>query len=417
MVKLFDPYANFETAILPNGLSIHALHYPQCSTQALGFMVHSGAKEDPIGMEGLSHFTEHLVSCNCSLSLDELKNVFDSWGGNYALGNTKYFSTDYRLFVPAEKKILAQAFDLFGQMLITAKLRRGIKRERQVILEEIARKITEKNLKRQLQINRDFYGNFWRSRFYSPFGSIDFVKSAKQADLQMNYDRHYTPANISIVSVGHLNVDQLAKLLVNSPFGNDKAGTRTPLEKPLLTISPSIGRYQCYTHEEFGRTSDTVCYFNRFKLPGNISYRALMIFKSMLEHLLFKELREKRSLTYDVNIHYEWLSQLHYLQIFLESRDATATEEINLTIDRSIASLTGRTDLFERFKDRRIKNLKMNDPSNRGIADEAMDDLRSFQRIVSIKEIIEQYRRVNMNDINKLIGWLTPEMKTTLVIY
>ena len=57
---MWDPYAEFESATLPNGLTVHAAHWSGRPWQAMGVLVHSCAEQDPVGLEGLAHFTEHL---------------------------------------------------------------------------------------------------------------------------------------------------------------------------------------------------------------------------------------------------------------------------------------------------------------------------------------------------------------------
>ena len=59
---MWDPYSEFRTATLPNGLTVHAAHWPGRPWESVGVLIHSGAEQDPFGLEGLSHFVEHLVS-------------------------------------------------------------------------------------------------------------------------------------------------------------------------------------------------------------------------------------------------------------------------------------------------------------------------------------------------------------------
>src|SRR5256885_15115644 len=50
----YDPYANFQSGILPNGLSISVkeLDTPWIY---VGFVCYAGAKEDPAGRDGMAH--------------------------------------------------------------------------------------------------------------------------------------------------------------------------------------------------------------------------------------------------------------------------------------------------------------------------------------------------------------------------
>jgi len=44
---MWDPYAEFESATLPNGLKVYAAHWAERPWQAIGFVIHSGAEQDP----------------------------------------------------------------------------------------------------------------------------------------------------------------------------------------------------------------------------------------------------------------------------------------------------------------------------------------------------------------------------------
>jgi len=72
----------------------------------MGFLIHSGAEHDPIGLEGLSHFVEHLVSKNTSISSKDISAFLEDCGGIVNFGSTGYPQTYYRFFVPTDKIIL-----------------------------------------------------------------------------------------------------------------------------------------------------------------------------------------------------------------------------------------------------------------------------------------------------------------------
>src|SRR3989344_959027 len=133
---MWDPFAEFQSETLPNGLTVHAAHWPERPWQAMGFLIHSGAEQDPIGREGVAHFVEHLVSENADVSKKIMCDFFHDSGGMVDLGTTGYPGTSYQLFLPIERSILAKALDIFSSMLVTAQLELQIERERHVIMGE-----------------------------------------------------------------------------------------------------------------------------------------------------------------------------------------------------------------------------------------------------------------------------------------
>lgn len=88
----------------------------------MGFLIHSGTEYDPVGLEGLSHFIEHVVLENTNVSEKEMEAFFVDCSGMVSLGMTGYPGTHYRFFVPTDKAILMRAFSMFGHILLSAKL-------------------------------------------------------------------------------------------------------------------------------------------------------------------------------------------------------------------------------------------------------------------------------------------------------
>ncbi len=137
---MWDPFAEFESATLPNGLRVYAAEWPNRPWQAMGFLIHSGAAQDPIGLEGLAHYTEHLVSENASMPLKDIEAFFQAAGGFASFGSTSFSSTNYKFFAPKQKKFLEEALILFGTMLLKETLKNRVEAERAVILQEFSRK-------------------------------------------------------------------------------------------------------------------------------------------------------------------------------------------------------------------------------------------------------------------------------------
>jgi predicted Zn-dependent peptidase len=78
---MWDPYSQFETRVLDNGLTIHVLHGPERPGVRFVFGIHSGARHDLPGKEGTAHFMEHLVHRNGGSSLDELRDFLSLIAG------------------------------------------------------------------------------------------------------------------------------------------------------------------------------------------------------------------------------------------------------------------------------------------------------------------------------------------------
>ena len=136
-------------------------------------MIHSGAEQDPVGLEGLAHFVEHLVSENGEVTANEVRGFFEDHGGSVNLGETGYHYTQYKFFSLANASVFSRALSLFGQMLISAKLASQVERERQVVTREFHQKYPME-FQRELdeKTRKVLYKGYSLERFLRPLGNL-----------------------------------------------------------------------------------------------------------------------------------------------------------------------------------------------------------------------------------------------------
>lgn len=414
---MWDPYAEFQSATLPNGLTVHAAHWPGRPWEAMGFLVHSGAEYDPVRLEGLSHFVEHLVSENTNVSKKDMRAFFQDCGGMVSFGTTGYPDTRYRFFVPTDRVILARSFSMFGQMLFLAKLGRLIERERQVIIREFHR-CYPIQLKFDLHMreHKALYAGYWLERFVRSFGDPGSIGRISQGDLQSYYDKHYTPANMSVVGVGGMQLPELVELLSESPFAINKQGMRTLPPAPATDVSPpSETRYVFKASSYITVPIEVGAYRSVAKIPGNINGRAIRIMEDMFGEVLNEEVRERRAWAYDIDSSRKNFRYFYQFSIDCGALALEAIDDIEEVIDDCIASMADRENLFEQVKRRALASDLMIDPTGRNICDDALDDLAEYQRIISLAEVGNDLERVTMADIKNAFHWLRPERRWTLI--
>lgn len=414
---MWDPYAEFQSATLPNGLTVHAAYWPRRPWEAMGFLIHSGAEYDPVGLEGLSHFVEHLVSENANVSKKEINAFFEDCGGMVSLGTTGYPHTHYRFFVPTDKTVLARAFSIFGHMLFLAKLEKFIERERQVIIGEFHRHYPVKfKLDLDVREHKALYAGYWLERFVRPLGNPESVGQITQSELQSHYDAHYTPANMSVVGVGGMQLSELVELLSESLFATSKKGIRTPLPTPATDVAPpSETRHIFEVSKHFTAPIEVGAYRSVAKIPGNINGRVIHVMKEMFNEVLNEEVRERRAWAYAIDSSRHNFRHFYEFSINCGALALKAIDDIEEVIEVCIASMGDREDLFEQAKRRALASNFMTDPTGKGICDGALDDLAEDQRIVSLAEIGNDLECVTMSDVRNLLQWLRPERRWTLI--
>lgn len=416
---MWDPYAEFESATLPNGLKVYAANWSGRPWEAMGFLIHTGAEYDPVGLEGLSHFVEHLVSENTSVSSKEMRAFFEDHGGAVSFGTTGYPYTHYRFFVPTDKAILSRAFSIFGEMLLSAQLENHIERERQVIIGELHRHYSTKiKLDLDMRERKALYAGYWLERSVRPLGSPESIGRIIQADLQSHYDAHYTPPNMSVVGVGGMTLAELVELLSGSPFGMSKSGARTPLPNPVSDVSlPSENRYvfEISQHVTMATPVEVGEYRSVAKIPGNLSARAIWLLSNMLDEVLTDEVRERRAWAYHIDSSRNDYRHFYQFSINCNGLAVRALDDIEDVVEICIASMADREDLFEQAKRRTLASNFMVDPTGKGLCNGALDDLADHQRIISLMEYGKDIERVTMDDVRNLLQWLRPEQRWTLV--
>jgi len=415
---MWDPYAEFQSTTLPNGLSVYAAYWEGRPWETIGFLIHSGAEQDPIGLEGLAHFVEHTVSRNTIVSQNELRAFFENCGGAISLGTTGYPYTRYGLFVPADTAILAKAFSIFGHMLFSARIEESIEYEREVIIGEFHEHYrTTLNLDLTIREHKALFTGYWLERFVRPLGNPKSVGQITKEQLQSYYDTHYTPANMSIVCVGGMTLTELVKLLSESPFVVSKKGVRTPLPTPTIDVLPPLEtRHVVNMSEHITGPVEVGTYYSAAKIPGNINGRVVRILEKMLNEVFEEEVRERLALTYNIQSSRHNFRYFYGFSINCSAFKLTAIDNIEEIVNFCIASLKDREDLFKRVKRHALTQNFMIDPTGRSICEGALDDLIEGQRIISLEEIGNDLERVTMDDVVGLLRWLRPEQRWTLIM-
>jgi predicted Zn-dependent peptidase len=414
-----DPYAGFRSAVLPNGLTVHAAYWPKRPWEAVGFLIHSGAEYDPIGLEGLSHFVEHLVSQNANIPKELISTFFENLGGLVNLGATGYPDTTYRFFVPADKAILAEALSMFGHMLLSVQIEKSIEQERQIIINEFRLHYPAKfRFDLDLRERKALYAGSWLERFVRPFGAPESIERITKNDLQLHYDKHYTPANMSIVGVGGMTLPELIELISKSPFAVSKKGMRTPVPVPMTNVVPPLETRYVFELLKYMATETPVeacSYRSVAKIPGNVSAHTIRVFGKMLDKLLNEEVREHRAWTYSIGSLYWDLRYFHQFSINCGSLALKALDGIEEVVEDCIASIGDCEYLFKRTKERILAKSRITDSTGKDVCDVVLDDLANYQRIISLKEDMNNIEQVTMDDIRNLLRWLKRERRWTLI--
>ncbi len=411
MGKLYDPYAEFEHVVLPNGLSVYVLHRLDHPWVAAGLVVHAGGKEDQPGLEGTAHFVEHLVSSNVvGVKMDELKKFFESYGGGVNLGRTFLGATTYDFFLPSEEEAVKKGFDLLGQMVFGPRLNERIEEQRRIILQEYRQSFPydwEFNWKKK--ITETLYPTLFMSGRPSTLGRPQTINSIMAEDLNQFYDYWYTPTNTTLVVVGGLSSLELEKILNGGALGRSKFGQRNQPLGPLKHVpQPLVPKLELHENDFRLEPTDNLSYTIHSLIPGEYRQELVELVASILRELVFKVLREEKNWSYSAGAGSESASSFSVIYCYGDKMSLSAQDSVHELMVEIVSSLPDHSDLFHEYRRNRIRSLSIQDKNDSQIRDCALDDIRVYQRIIPISEMIDSLEEFTVDDLCDICRYLDP---------
>lgn len=413
---MYDPYAEFTKHVLSNGLEVHSVFWDRPWIRT-GVVVHSGGREDPVALSGLAHFVEHLVSENIpDWEFDQAKEFFDTCGGQAGFGTTNYLSTRYRFGVPANLAIFRKALTIFGAMLLGAQIEKEVERERKVIFREFNGEYPFlEQLEWDMGVRRALFRGHRLETYNGPLGRPEGFLAATKTDLQSFYDKHYVPANMSLVVVGGLRTEEVIAGLEQSPFGMRKNGARNPIPRPFNQIPiPAEQAKTVKLSEYVSFKVDQTTYEATWAFPADFPRQAGGVFDQILTKILRDEIREKRGLAYSIgtdciNFH----DVYEYTVGGKISPDATP--HINKLVRGCISMVPSRRDLFERKLESCKQKCLMTDLSGSELTDFSTNDLVKDHRIIPMQEVWDELHQVRFEQMAEAAALLSPEWQYTFI--
>lgn len=417
---MWDPYAEFETAVLPNGLTIHCAHWPNRPWVHCGFVVHAGHDLDPLGKEGVAHFVEHMVSHNAGVPSQDVDDFFKRHGGGSMLGATSISATRFGFFAPIEPSVLSRAFELFGTMLFSKTLEHRMEEERKIILQEFFRYYPNAmNYKRTVRFHRKMYGETFFGRMPSGVGDPTTIERIQAEDVQDFYATHYVPANIQVVCVGGLAMSDLKRLIEASALAQEKKGVRsspiTPIESFVDFEKSRFVRWRLKTHTPI--STDVSSYFSTARIPNSVSEAHLSIFCGMLRARLNAILREQHQWIYGCSIDCKDIGPFQTCEIQAKGLLHKNLKAFEKAIEEIFRDLKNYQELFESVKRECVMSTQMVDLSGGRICVCAAEELGMNRRISTLSEFVAAHSSVTFEEVLEILPLFTKKKRLTRIIY
>lgn len=383
--------------ILDNGLEVITIKKDTKIT-SINIGIKVGSLYEDMNEKGISHFIEHMLFKGTKTrNYEELNDELEFLGGEYN-AYTDYTSTVYTISCLEEE--IKNAINILGDMIINPAFdSEELEKERGVILAEMrASKDDIEDLSFKRTNEAAFKNNPLR---YDVAGLERNVKSYKRNDLLEYYNRYYIPNNSLITMVSSFDHDD-AFNEIKKVFSPWKAG-----EKENKVISEEINIPKSVTTIKENIEQNTIVYLYTFYNLSKDLELPLRILNHRLgessNSLLFREVREKRGLAYDIYTSIDMTNNVKTLYIYTSVGEEDLSSAIE-AIDETIYSVkNGDLAIVERDLDLMKKVHKtavistLEDPSElcNYMLHQGLDGEELY-------EFVEDMEKLNSLDINKI---------------
>ncbi|MDE2888349.1 MAG: pitrilysin family protein [Gemmatimonadota bacterium] len=197
----------FSTHTLDNGLRMVFESIPRINSAALGFYVHTGSRDEPAELAGVSHFLEHMCfkgTANrdwrrLSLDVDDIGAMWNAY--------TWWEGTAYFHWVQSERA--GSSAEILADMMRSTLPEDQFDMEKKVILEEIAmyRDRPDALIIDEL-IQEAFAGH---PLGQSVLGTEDTIGPISREQMAEYFNRRYAPDNMTLVITGRFDRDAMIR--------------------------------------------------------------------------------------------------------------------------------------------------------------------------------------------------------------
>src|ERR1051326_4686583 len=285
---------NIQREVLPNGLIVLSEEMSHIRSIAIGIWMKTGSRDESPELNGISHFTEHMVFKGTKTrSARDIARQVDSIGGNMDAFTSKE-TICFNIKVLDEH--LPVAIDILSDLVLNPIFDpNDINREKGVILEEI--KMDEDNP--DYLVHEIFTQNFWKDHPLGKpiLGTKETVRSFEQEKLFGFYRQRFAPNNMIISAAGNLNHYDFVRL-IREQFSS-LASVPNGFHLPAPAVTPRIVTRNKKSLEQVqlcvGVPSHPISHEKRY-----VSYVLNTVLGGGMSSRLFQKIREDQGLVYSI---------------------------------------------------------------------------------------------------------------------
>ena len=395
-----SPSRNIRRTVLPNGLLVLTESIPHVRSVSMGVWIASGSRDEPLELNGISHFVEHMVfKGTTTRNAQQFAREVDSIGGNLDAFTSKE-NICFNIKVLDDN--IAPALELLADLVLHPTFTpEDINREQGVILEEI--KMDEDSP--DYLVHETFTQKFWKGNGLGrpTLGTVKSVSSFTQPAVFDFYNSRFTPRNMVFSAAGHLDHDRFVAQ-VGERFEGLAASSGTPLAKlpaPATFANITLKRKKSLEQVQLclGVPAPPIDSSDRY---------AIYLLNSMLgggmSSRLFQTIREDRGLAYSIYAETSPFRDTGSLSIYAGTSAAKIAEVLRLTLAelRRLKEDTVPEAELKRAKDQLKSNIVLGLESSSSRMSNLARQEMYFKRFFSVDEIVSAVEAVTAADILSL---------------
>lgn len=323
-----------QTFTLKNGLKVATYSIPEMKSVFLAQSVKAGHFFDSKETSGVAHFMEHLLvqAIPTLPTVEAFSNFIESLAGSY---NATTYSQSIRFNISAPARhledLLQISSEVFFEPLFPAE---ALDKEREAVLEEIRQRQDSLWYK-----NARFF-NDTRFKGMHPLkldggGEVETVKKMTRENLIDYWSKFFHPANTYLVLAGGFKNEE-AKQKIEQIFEKYPSGEKFP-GYPKLSNSDFSRRGVFIRHDQELKTCYVDLTFPSISDSSPLKHKVTMsiiraIFGGLRSSRLFRLLRQKRGLVYDVSFSTVSYNNFGYSYVSFQAIPEKLEEVIDLIV-------------------------------------------------------------------------------------
>src|SRR5687768_5617411 len=199
----------FQHQQLANGLDVIAEINPDSHSTAIGMFVNTGARDEDVQINGVSHFLEHMMFKGSEkYSWEDVNRIFDELGARYNAFTSQEMTAYYANVLP---EYTERALEHLSHLLRPAIRPADFDTEKKVILEEIAMYLDDPGHRLYEAAMAEYFGN--HPLALSVLGPAESIQRMKRQEMTEYFARRYGPGNMVVAATGQVDFPQFVKLV------------------------------------------------------------------------------------------------------------------------------------------------------------------------------------------------------------